>query len=312
MKKTAGKCINILLTLILVSLICFALSSFAKGDAAIYVLGEEASEEALMELRAELGLDRGFFVRWGIFLKNFFTLNWPENMAGESILKIVSNRAGVTLELTFFSLVLAIGFSILISLFSWKKNGKGDVITEVLSLVIFSMPAFLLAVLLMVLFSYVIPLFPVSGYVKPSISISRNIMSMVLPSVSMALMHSALFVRVLKRSIRREMGMPYMDGALARGKERWKLPFEEALRPASVSFMGLIANSVSSLILGSAVTETVFNLPGLGSLIVTSSLRRDIDTVTTVIMLFSVIIAAVSILSELLIRAVDPRAGRSA
>lgn len=306
MKKALRESVLILLTLLIVSFLVFFLSSFAKGDASYYLAGETAGYDEIIQLRSTLGLDRPFLYRYVLFLKDFFTLSWPESIQGFDIRDLVLERGAVTAELALFSLLLAVPFSIFICLISASKRGGAvDVLSSFFSTIIFSLPSFLISLGFMFLFSYKLKIFPVGGFVRLSENVFYNIGSLFLPSLTLALMHSALYVRVLKKSLFREMGEPYVLVAVSRGQGHVGL--SEALRPASVPFISLVFQSTASLIAGSAVVETVFALPGIGSLLVSASLSRDVDLVTTLVMLISILIAIFSILSEFVAALIDPR-----
>ncbi len=306
MRKALKESVLILLTLLMVSFLVFTLSSFAKGDASFYLAGENAGYEEIANLRSALGLDRPFLYRYVLFLKDFFTLSWPVSMQGFDIRDLVLQRGAVTAELALFSLLLAVPFSILICLLSAsKRKGAADVLSSVFSTIIFSLPSFMISLSLMFLFSYKLKIFPVGGFVRFSDNVFYNIGSLFLPSLTLALMHSALYVRILKKSLFREMAEPYVLVAISRGEEHVGL--FEALRPACVPFVSLVFQSVASLIAGSAVVETVFALPGIGSLLVSASLSRDVDLVITLVMLISLLIAVFSIISEFAAALIDPR-----
>lgn len=306
MVKALKESVLILLTLLMVSFLVFTLSSFAKGDASFYLAGENARYEEIANLRSALGLDRPFLYRYVLFLKDFFTLSWPVSMQGFDIRELVLQRGVVTAELALFSLLLAVPFSIIICLISAsRRKGAVDVLSSVFSTIVFSFPSFMISLGFMFLFSYKLKIFPVGGFVRFSDNAFYNIGSLFLPALTLALMHSALYVRILKKSLFREMAEPYVLVAVSRGEEH--VGFFEALRPACVPFVSLVFQSVASLIAGSAVVETVFALPGIGSLLVSASLSRDVDLVTTLVMLISLLIAVFSIVSEFIAALIDPR-----
>lgn len=306
MKKVLREILSILLTLLVVSFLVFALSSFAKGDASYYLAGENAGSDEVARLRSTLGLDRPFLCRYVLFLRDFFLLSWPVSIQGFDIRTLVVERGLVTLELSFAALLMAVPFSIFVCLVSARRrNGLCDVLSSAYSVLVFSLPSFLISLGLMFVFSYRLRLFPISGFVRVSDGLFYNIGSLFLPSLTLAMMHSALYIRVLKKSLFREMGEPYVLVAVSRGEGNAAL--EQALRPASVPFISLVFQSVASLIAGSAVVETVFALPGIGSLLVNASLSRDVDLVTTLVMLISLLIAVFSIISEIAAALIDPR-----
>ena len=302
--------IFIFLSLLIVSVAVFSLSSFSSGSISYYVLGESADESSVKELSSSLGLERPFFIRYLEFLKSFFTFNWGKNIQGYEIRSLIAKRFSVTVEVLLLTLILSLPLSILASCSAMKKQrGLLDRGSDLLVLFIMSLPSFSIAILLMLIFSVSIPFFPTSGFVPLSLSLAGNLRTVFLPSLSLALMHGALYVRVLKKSLRRELCSEYVQGARARGKGWQDIIYREAFPPASLSLLSLASQSVSSLIAGSAVTETVFALPGLGSLIVSASLARDTQTVSILIMLIALTVSITSIAARILISCMSGRGG---
>ena len=292
----------IFLSLLLVSFSVFFLSSFSSGNISYYVLGENADSDDVNSLSSNLGLDRPFLVRYFDFLKDFFTLNWGENIQGYDIKTLIAQRFLVTFEVMLLTLVLSIPSSILISCLAVRKEGRFfDKLSDFFSLSFLSLPSFSIAILLMLLFSFLLPIFPSSGFIPLSKSFLGNLSTLFLPSLSLSLMHSALYVRVLKKSLKREMHSDYILGARARGERDGDIILKEALAPSLLPLVALLSQSISSLIAGSAVTETVFALPGLGSLIVSSALSRDSATVSILIMIIAIVVSMTSLLSRLII-----------
>lgn len=307
--KLTRQIVLILLSLFLVSFAVFTLSTFSSGDISLYVLGETANSARHEELVSALGNDRPFLIRYLEFLKNFFTLNWGNNIQGYPIRNLIFSRSVVTLEIMVITLLISILLSLIISMLSVRKEkGVIDHLSDFFLLIIFSLPSFSLAIILMLVFSIYIPVFPTSGFVSLTSSIIGNLRTVFLPSLSLALMHTALYIRVLKKSLKREMRKDYITGSRSRGKREGLIILTDALPPASLSLIALSSQSAASLIAGSAVTETVFSIPGLGSLIVSASLQRDTATTTIIIMLISLAVAMISIISRLLMFLINPKA----
>ena len=287
-----------------VSILVFSLSSFSSGNIYYFILGESADSTRI----AEFEDDEPFLLSYFEFLKDFFTLDWGENLQGYSILDLVRERSAVTLEIMLITLIISIPLSVVLSCLSIRKeHGLLDRATDLAMLTVFSLPSFSIAFFLILVFSFYIPVFPISGYISMETSISGNLRTVFLPSLALSVMHTSLYVRVLKKSLSREMGKNYIRGAIARGKRADYIVFSEALRPASVSLIALSGQSASTLIAGSAVTETVFSIPGLGSLIVSAAMQRDVKTATIILMLVAIAVSVIGVASRIICLAVDPR-----
>lgn len=297
-----------LISFLLVSFVTFSLSSFSSGDLSLYILGESATAEDYEALSLSLGYDRPFFLRYLDFMRSFFTFDWGYSVEGYDVFSLIIRRLSVTLEILVITLFLSLSFSVLISCLSVRKErGLLDRSTDILLLILFSLPSFSLALILMLLFSVIIPIFPIG--ISPG-SFFRSFRSLFLPSLSLALMHSALYIRVFRKSLKDEMRKHYVLFARARGESETRIILTEVFKPAAITLLSLSASSAATLIAGSAVTESVFSVPGLGSLIVSLSLQRDTKSLTIIIMLISFVISMISIASRILVSCLDPRAGR--
>ena len=295
---------SILLLLLSLSVVAFALVDLSSGSRAEYILGDYADDESVEKLEKELGLDGSFISRYFRFIKNFVTFDWGEDLKGNSIRALVADRFSVTLELSVLSMTLAILLSLAVSILSVRDGGKFfDILTDLVSITVFSLPSFLLSILL-VLSS---PGLPSGGFYPISYSLGLNLKHMVLPVISTALMHFALLSRVLKKSLLRERSKPYARAALAYGEKRRSLPLRVMLRPASTPYIALLSESFGAMMAGSAVIESVFSLPGLGSLFVSAALSRDVELSVILMMLFFLMVSFSSIISEILMSKLDPR-----
>ncbi len=297
-----------ILTVFFVSFLIFTLSDFSSGEISLYILGENAREDSADALSESLGLKRPFALRYLEFLKNFITLKWGKNIQGYEILPLILSRLGVTLELMAMTLLFSLSLSLLISFFSVKKpGGSMDRISTIFSALVFSLPSFSIALILILLFSVLIPLFPPGGFTSIRVSFTENIRALFLPSLTLTLMHTALYAGVLKKSLKRVLKESFIRGAYARGKKKSAVILKDALLPASLPLIALLSSSFSSLVAGSALTETLFFLPGIGSLLVSSALARDTRTAGIIVMLVAFFTSASSLAARALIRAMDPR-----
>lgn len=302
-KKVSG----ILLMLFLVSLAAFLLLELSSGSRELYLLGDYATSESVAELSRALGSSGTFISRYLLFLYSFFTLQWGEDIKGNSILSLVSSRLSMTLELSLLSIFLSVALSLVVAIFSKRRRQSFfDKITDALSILIFSLPSFVLSLVLVLL----LPMFPTGGFVPISRGLGRNLLHMVLPVLSSTLMHYAILVRVLKRSLARELEKPYARSALARGG-REEDQVLVVLRSASIPYLALISESFCSMLAGSCIIESIFSLPGLGSLFVSAALSRDSWLATILVLLFFILVSVSSIISEAVMRTLDPRIRRS-
>ena len=304
--------LSFVLTLLIVSLFAFSSVSLALGDSSSFVLSDEASSIAVEDYRRTMGLDDNIFIRYLRFLGNFFTLNWGKTIGGEEIRKVILDRLPVTLSLSFYSILFSTFFSILIVFFSLQKRGmKESRIISILSSAFLVLPSFLTSLLLVLIFSLWLKLFPVSGYSRINNGFFMHFRSLFLPSLTLSLLHSSLMMRIMYSTLKESLEMPYTNTALSKGMKEKSLVVSSALKPSLPIFFTLISDSISSALGGSCVVENVFALPGMGSLMVKGALERDASLVSTCVMVVAFLVSFTFLVTDILTDAVDPRIRRS-
>ena len=304
--------LSFVLTLLIVSLFVFSSVSLALGDSSSFVLSDEASSIAVEDYRRTMGLDDNIFIRYLRFLGNFFTLNWGKTIGGEEIRKVILDRLPVTLSLSFYSILFSTFFSILIVFFSLQKRGmKKSRIISILSSAFLVLPSFLTSLLLVLIFSLWLKLFPVSGYSRINNGLFMHFRSLFLPSITLSLLHSSLMMRIMYSTLKESLEMPYTNTALSKGMKEKSLVVSSALKPSLPIFFTLISDSISSALGGSCVVENVFALPGMGSLMVKGALERDASLVSTCVMVVAFLVSFTFLVTDILTDTVDPRIRRS-
>ena len=304
--------LSFVLTLLIVSLFVFSSVSLALGDSSSFVLSDEASSIAVEDYRRTMGLDDNIFIRYLRFLGNFFTLNWGKTIGGEEIRKVILDRLPVTLSLSFYSILFSTFFSILIVFFSLQKRGmKKSRIISILSSAFLVLPSFLTSLLLVLIFSLWLKLFPVSGYSRINNGLFLHFRSLFLPSLTLSLLHSSLMMRIMYSTLKESLEMPYTNTALSKGMKEKSLVVSSALKPSLPIFFTLISDSISSALGGSCVVENVFALPGMGSLMVKGALERDASLVSTCVMVVAFLVSFTFLVTDILTDTVDPRIRRS-
>ena len=304
--------LSFVLTLLIVSLFVFSSVSLALGDSSSFVLSDEASSIAVEDYRRTMGLDDNIFIRYLRFLGNFFTLNWGKTIGGEEIRKVILDRLPVTLSLSFYSILFSTFFSILIVFFSLQKRGmKESSVISIFSSAFLVLPSFLTSLLLVLIFSLWLKLFPVSGYSRINNGFFMHFRSLFLPSLTLSLLHSSLMMRIMYSTLKESLEMPYTNTALSKGMKEKSLVVSSALKPSLPIFFTLISDSISSALGGSCVVENVFALPGMGSLMVKRALERDASLVSTCVMVVAFLVSFTFLVTDILTDAVDPRIRRS-
>lgn len=309
-KYIARKMFAVLTVLFVVSFVTFFIIHLTPGDPARVMLGADASEEAVENLREQMGLNRPLPVQYVEWLGNVLRGNLGDSifMKG-SMTSIIGLRMKPTVELTVFALVIAVFIAIPTGILA--ARGRGRLVDQgmmAVSMLGVSVPNFLLGLLLVLLFAVKLKLFPASGYKElQEAGLLEHLRYLLLPAVSLGLMHAALLSRMTRSAVLEVLNKDYIKMAKAKGVRAFSLMFRHALRNALIPVITVIAQSFVSLLAGALVTETVFNIPGIGKLVIDSISRRDYEVVQAMVLLIAVINVLIMFLLDILYGIIDPR-----
>ena len=311
-KKIINRIISFLLTLLFVSLFVFAAVDLAKGDSSLVVLSDEAGEEEVERYRKDSGLYDIFLIRYLRFLKSFFSFSWGRTVGGEKVVDVILSRLPLTLSLTFFSIFLSLLISLPLLFFSLSKvGGRRQSILTVLSSALMVIPTFISSLVLILIFSLWLKLFPVSGYVRLKEGIFPYLRSLFLPSLSLSFLHSAVMMKIMREALEESLKMNYTRTALAKGMKERKLVVLSAFRPSLPVLFSLVSDSLSVGFGGAAVVENIFALPGMGSLLVKGALERDGNLVSISVLIIAFLVSLFFFIADLESYLIDPRQRRS-
>ena len=311
-KKIINRIISFLLTLLVVSLFVFAAVDLAKGDSSLVVLSDEAGEEEVERYRRDSGLYDIFLIRYLRFLKAFFSFSWGRTVGGEKVVDVILSRLPLTLSLTFFSIFLSLLISLPLLFFSLSKvDGRRGSILTLLSSALMVIPTFISSLVLILIFSLWLKLFPVSGYVRLKDGIFPYLRSLFLPSLSLSFLHSAVMMKIMREALEESLKMNYTRTALAKGMKERKLVVLSAFRPSIPVLFSLVSDSLSVGFGGAAVVENIFALPGMGSLLVKGALERDGNLVSISVLIIAFLVSLFFFIADLGSYFIDPRQRRS-
>ena len=310
-KKIINRIISFLLTLLVVSLFVFAAVDLAKGDSSLVVLSDEAGVEEVERYRKDNGLYDIFLLRYLRFLKAFFTFSWGRTVGGEKVVDVILSRLPLTLSLTFFSIFLSLLISLPLLFFSLSKvGGRRQSILTALSSALMVIPTFISSLVLILIFSLWLKLFPVSGYVRLKDGIFPYLRSLFLPSLSLSFLHSAVMMKIMREALEESLKMNYTRTALAKGMKERKLVVLSAFRPSLPVLFSLVSDSLSVGFGGAAVVENIFALPGMGSLLVKGALERDGNLVSISVLIIAFLVSLFFFIADLGSYFIDPRQRR--
>ena len=291
---------------IIVTVLVFLMIRLIPGNPARTILGEKAPLEKIMAKEIEMGLDKPLFVQFWIYLKDLAHLNFGDSIHySQPVLELIKARLPVTLLLTLTSMI----FTILISipagyLAGMKKDRMADQVVRGFSLFGLSAPSFWIGMLLLMVFSVWLKWLPINGW---GAAWGERLKSMILPGLTSAIGVSAMIVRNLRNNIVDIKQMDYVSFAKSKGLSRLRISVRHIIRNALIPTTTLLALKFLSVLGGSVVTETVFNLPGIGSLLVNSILARDYAVVQCLVMIFVVVVLIANLLTDILYSILDPR-----
>jgi peptide/nickel transport system permease protein len=304
-----GRVLISLLTLLIVSALIFWILEVLPGDVASRILGRDATPETLALLRAQLHLNDPALTRY---------LRWLGGMAtGDFGTALTSSRPIVTiLEPRIFNTVLLAGYAFLIYLplalipaliQAVRRDRPADHVLSAVTLVLLSMPDFLIATLLLVTFVVAVPLLPAISLVDHSSTALEYFRAMTLPAITLAIVMAVYAVRMLRDNLIEVLGSDYVRMAELKGLSRRKVLLRHALPNALVPTLNVTALNLAYLIGGVVVVEKVFSYPGFGSLLVDSLQLRDLPLIEATVLIAAAVYIAANLLADIGAILLNPR-----
>ncbi|HEV2359650.1 MAG TPA: ABC transporter permease [bacterium] len=292
-----------------VSVIIFTLINLIPGDAARLFLGEEASPDALVALRHQLGLDQPLpvqYARWvGGMLHGDFGHSFKDN---RSVLATVLQKIPVTAELSAFALLIAWSIAIPAGvLAAWRRRTAVDYAASAAALTGLSIPNFWLGIMLIYLFAVNLHWLPASGFVPPTHDLGRNLRTIIMPAFVLGVVLAAVVMRQLRSSMLEVMSADFVRTANAKGLAAVTVLVRHALRNAVIPVITVMGIQLGTLLGGVVITETIFSIPGLGRLAVESIYARDFPMLEGVVMFSAFSVLAVNLFVDIVYSIIDPR-----
>ncbi len=309
MKTIAKKIITSIVTVLLVTLFVFIAFELIPGDAATARLGINATPEALMALREEMGLTRPFFVRYFSWLASFFFGDMGTSYSyGVSVRSMLASKLPITLTLTLMSFVMVVAISIPLGVFSSKYEDRPKVkIIDVAGQIVMSVPPFFLGILITYVFGMILHMFVPGGFVSYNVDFAKFISYLFFPAVAIALPKAAMSTKLLKTSILSERRLDYVRTAFSRGNSTMDVMYKHVLKNAIIPVITFLGMTLADIVAGSLVIEQVFSIPGYGRLLISSISNRDYPVVQAIIAIIAMIVIAINLIVDILYRVLDPR-----
>ncbi len=289
-----------------ITLILFVMLRAIPGDPALAVLGDKATDEKIAIVRHSMGLDKPIYVQYAYYLRNLATLNLGDSTKYRMpINSLIWPRLEVSLSVVLMSSILAALISLPLGIMAaLKQNSIFDNIVRSSLMVTMVMPTFYIGIMLIIILSVKIHIFPVSGYGDSPFG---HVKHLFLPSLTLALGASPILIRSLRSSILEAFQSDYVTTARAKGLGERRVVTRHVLQNALIPTITLFGIGVGSLMGGTVITEKVFALPGAGALLVDSITARDYATVQSATLIVAVLVIMVNLLTDIIYSFIDPR-----
>lgn len=309
-KYLLKRLLSLIPVLFVVSLAIFLLIHLVPGDPAAAILGDEASPEQIAALREALGFNDPLPLQYLRWVGGLFRGDWGTSFFMEgTMLEIIGSHVIPTLQQT----LVAVGFATLVGVplgmvAAIRHGSPTDRIISAFSSVGISLPSFLMGLCLVLLISVKLRWLPSSGYKSiADFGWPTHIRYMLLPGIALGFIEMGLIIRMTRSSMLEILSADYIRMAKAKGVSRRTMFFRHALMNALIGILTVVGLSFISCLGGATVTETIFNIPGLGKLTLNAVMRRDYEVVQAVVLLVSLMNVLCTLILDLLYALIDPR-----
>ncbi len=305
----ARRALSTIPVMLVVALVVFLLLHLTPGDPAAVIAGDYARPEDIARIRAQLGLDRPLhiqFITWlGAVLSGDLGISIFSNLP---VSTLIAQRLEPTIALSISTIVLSCLIAVPMGVAAaWRVGSAVDTSIMIFAVLGFSVPVFVIAYCLMWVFSLQLGWFPVQGYKPIGDGFLPFLRSIALPTIALSVVYVALIARISRASMLEVLNEDYIRTARAKGQIERSVMMSHALKNASIPIITIIGIGIALLIGGVVVTESVFNIPGLGRLTIDAVLRRDYPIIQGVILVFSAAYVIVNLLIDIAYSFLDPR-----
>lgn len=305
----AKRLLSLIPVLFVVTVAIFLIIHITPGAPAATILGIEASQDELDALNKELGLNRSIYEQYLAWVSDLLKGDLGQSLyMQQPVGQAIAEHIGPTLSLAILAqviaLLLAIPFGIIAA---YKRGSATDYSLMGVSLLGMAVPSFLLGLFLMLFVGVKLQWLPVAGYEPLSSGLWEHLKYLILPGISLGAIQAALITRMTRSSMLEVLNLNYIKTARSRGLSETKVLLKHAFRNAFLPILTVIGQTFGVLVTGAVVVESIFNIPGLGQLILNSITRRDFAVIQGVVLSVTVIYVGLNLLIDLLYGIVDPR-----
>lgn len=297
------------LTLLVASLLIFIATQVLPGDVAQMILGRFATEEALQNLREQLGLNRPLVVQYMTWLADFVRGDWGVSLSTDSpVMELVFARLRNSAMLALVAFVMYVPLGILLGLIAaLRRNKPTDQVISVGSLSFIGLPEFVTGVILITVFAIELKWLPANSAIDPGASFVEALPRLILPAITVSLVSLAYIARMTRSSTLDVLSTDYVRTAYLKGLKPYQVLFQHVLRNALLPTVTVVAIGVGWLIGGLIVTESLFSYPGLGRLLLYAIQRQDLPLIQATTLLLVTIFTLSNLMADILYAFLNPR-----
>lgn len=295
--------------MLIVAIFVFLMLRLSPGDPAAILAGDSATSAQIEQIRTELGLNDPLYVQFVTWMGQLLQGDLGTSLISKTeVTGMIGNRIYPTINLAVMTIIISVLLAVPMGVMAaWKHRTWADYLVMSFSVLGFSIPVFVIGYIFIGIFALELRLLPVQGYAAPSEGLFEFFRRLILPSLTLATIYVALIARMTRASMLEVLGEDYIRTARAKGVKENAVLFRHALRNAAVPILTIIGIGFALLIGGVVVTESVFNIPGIGRLTVDAILARDYPVIQALILLTAGVYVLVNLLIDLSYCLIDPR-----
>ncbi|MFC6153900.1 ABC transporter permease [Nocardioides yefusunii] len=285
------------------TLILFTMLKLRPGDPILNLVGDKPISDALRaQLTEQYALDDPIFVQWLHWVGNALTLDFGETFAGQPVIELISQTFPVTVVLAMMALAIDAVLGIVIGTYAGlKRNGIFDSSMLVMSLILLSVPIFVVGFVMQLVFGVKL------GWTSPTVGGDWTVSSLILPAIVLAIANFAYTIRLTRTSVAENLTADHVRTARAKGLSEGKVVRRHVLRNSLVPVVTYIGINLGSLMAGAVITESIFNIPGVGNAAYTAIMKGETPTVVTIVTFMVMVYVLMSLLVDLIYAVLDPR-----
>ena len=309
LRLIAGRVLGALVTLFLVSVLIFLMIDILPGDVAGRILGREASAQALAQLREQLHLNDPLIVRYARWISAFVTGDFGTSLSSSRpIADVVGPRLMNTLLLSLGAIIVYVPLLTITAVVqAVRRNRFIDHLLSAITLILLSIPDFLLGTMILVLFVLIVPLLPAVSYVDNSTPAGAYILALVMPAMTLGIVITVHTVRMLRDNLIEVLDSEYVRMAELKGLPRRRVLLRHALPNALIPTLNIAALNLVYLIGGVVIVEKVFAFPGFGSLLVDSVQLRDFPLIEVTVLIAATVYIVANLVADVITIILNPR-----